>query len=302
MRFKILGFLFLFSSITFAQTDTSSFSLYRIELDSLVVSATRSGFNVEDFVEMVRTDESFHEAFHNIRTLSYSSINDIKMYDRKQREKATYYSTIQQTSDGNCRTMETFNETVSGNFFKRKRKIRYYTAKMHDRLFLTHGKVCESDRKESDNPKNMEKHVDELKKLIFSPGEKADVPMIGKKTAIFDEKMIQHYDMSITSKKYHSGIDCYVFTAKVKPEVREGKTVIKFLETFFDKSTFQVIARNYHLKYSGSLFDFDVKMDIQLTKLGDKYLPQLIQYDGNWDIPAKKRETSKFSIQFSNYH
>jgi len=286
MRFKILFFLFLLTSITTAQTDTSSFSLYRIELDSLVVSATRSGFNVEDFVEMVRKDESFHEAFHNIRTLSYSSVNEIKMYDRKQREKATYYSTIQQISDGNCRTMETFNETVSGNFFKRKRKIRYYTAKMHDRLFLTHGKICESDRKQNDNPKGIEKNVDELKKLIFSPGEKADVPMI----------------MSITSKKYNSGIDCYVFTAKVKPEVREGKTVIKFLETFFDKSTFQVIARNYHLRYSGSLFDFDVKMDIQLTKLGNKYLPELIQYDGNWDIPAKKRETSKFSIQFSDYH
>jgi len=302
MRFKILVFLYLLAYSTFAQTDTSSFSLYRIELDSLVVSASRSGFNVEDFVEMVRTDESFHEAFHNIRTLSYSSVNNIKMYDRKLREKATYYSTIQQTSDGKCRTMKTFNETVSGNFFKRKRKIRYYTAKMHDRLFYTHGKVCESKRKKGANPKKMDKHVNELKKIIFSPGKKADVPMIGKKTAIFDEKMIQHYDMSISSKKYNTGIDCYVFTAKVKPNVKEGKTVIKFLETFFDKSTFQVIARNYHLRYTGSLFDFDVKMDIQLTKLGNKYLPQLIQYDGNWDVPTKKRETSKFSIQFSDYH
>ena len=78
--------------------------------------------------------------------------------------------------------------------------------------------------------------------------------------------------------------------------------MIKYLETYFDKTNFQVIARNYHLKYSGSLFDFDVKMDIKLKKLGNKYLPELIKYDGNWDVPAKRRETSKFSIRFFDYH
>lgn len=301
MRFTIWSFLLLLSSVSLAQTDSIDFSLYRIDLDSLVVTATRAGFSVPDFVEMVRKDESFHEAFHNIRTLSYSSENDIKMYGRKSKEKATYYSTIQQTSDGNCRTMATFQETVSGNFYKRKKKIRYYTAKMYDRLFFTHGKICESERKENSKPKGMEKNVAELKKLIFSPGEKADVPLIGKKTAIFDKNMIQYYDMSITSKKYNSSIDCYVFTAKVKSGSKEDKTVIKFLETYFDKTTFQVIARNYHLRYNSALFDFDVKMDVKLKKLGNKYLPELIKYDGNWDVPAKKRETSKFTIRFFDY-
>lgn len=286
----------------FAQTDSIPFSLYRIDLDSLVVTATRAGFSVPEFVEMVRKDESFHEAFHNIRTLSYSSENDIKMYDRKRRAKATYHSTIKQTSDGNCRTMDTFNEMVSGNFYKRKKNIRYYTAKMYDRLFFTHGKICESDRTKSSNPRGLEKNVAELKKLIFSPGSKADIPLIGKKTAIFEKDMIQYYDMSITSKKYKSSIDCYVFTAVVKPNSKEDKTVIKFLETYFDKTTFQVIARNYHLRYSGGLFDFDVKMDIKLKQLGEKYLPELIQYDGNWDVPAKRRETSKFTIRFFDYH
>ena len=302
MKFTFLGCLLLLTSFSFAQTDTMDFSLYRFDLDSIVVSATRSGFSVEDFVDMVRKDDSFHDAFHNIRTLSYSSEYDIKMYNRKKREKAAYHSNSQQYSDGDCRTMKNLNEFSSGNFYKRKKDHRYYTSKMYDRIFFTHGKVCESEEEESDNPRGMEKHVAELKKLIFSPGQQADVPMIGKKTAIFDEKMAPLYNMSITSKKYKSSIDCYVFTAIVKPEVREGKTVIKFLETYFDKTNFQVIARNYHLRYSGTLFDFDVKMDIKLRKLGNKYLPELIEYDGNWDVPAKRRETSKFSIRFFDYY
>jgi len=302
MKFTFLGILLLITTFTFGQNDSIDFSLYRIDLDSLVVTATRSGFSVEDFVDMVQKDESFHEAFHNIRTLSYSSENEIKMYDKKQREKATYHSITQQNSDGDCRTMETFNELVSGNFYKRKKNIRYYTAKMYDRIFFTHGKICETERKKSSNPKGMEKNIAELKKLIFSPGKKTDVPIIGKKTAIFDKEMLPYYNMSISSKKYQSSIDCYVFTAVVKPEIKKGKTIIKFLETYFDKTTFQVIARNYHLKYSGSLFDFDVKMDIKLKKLGQKYLPEFIKYDGNWDVPAKKRETSKFTIRFYDYN
>jgi len=302
MKYYFLGLFLLFNSFVFGQTDTIDFSMYNIELDSLVVSATRSGFSVEDFVEMVRADESFYQAFQNIRTLSYASENNIKMFDKKLKQKASYHSIIQQYSDGKCRTMDTFQEVISGNFYKRKKKIRYYTAKMYDHLFFTHGKICEAESEDHSGSRGMDKHVAELKKLIFSPGEKAAVPMIGKKTAIFEKKMIQYYDMSITSKKYKSEIDCYVFTAKVKSDSKEGKTVIKFLETYFDKTTFAVIARNYHLKYNGSLFDFDVKMDIKLKKLGEKYLPEIIKYDGNWDVPTKRPEISKFTIRFYDYH
>lgn len=302
----ILVFLF-FSQNSIGQKDTIEFSTFAVELDSLVVTATRKGFDVNDFVEMVKTDESFYIAFQNIRRLSYSSENDIKMFSKKGKLKASYQSTIQQTSDGTCRSMETIDPIVTGKFYKRKKQYRYYTAKMYDRLFFTHGKVCSpkpsqpSGTPSSKNLKGMAKHVNELKKLIFFPGQKADVPFIGKKTAIFEEKMAKFYDFSITSRKYNSEIDCYVFLAKVKPNVRKGKTVIKHMETFFDKNTFQVIGRNYHLKHSGAMFDFDVKMDIKLKKVADKYVPEFIDYDGNWDVPAKRREISKFGIKFYNY-
>ncbi|MEM6700978.1 MAG: hypothetical protein AAF599_21430, partial [Bacteroidota bacterium] len=50
-----------------------------IHLDSFVVTATRSGFEVADFVEMVQEDESFYQAFRNLRFLSYQSDNEFNI-------------------------------------------------------------------------------------------------------------------------------------------------------------------------------------------------------------------------------
>ncbi|MFK7776231.1 MAG: hypothetical protein AB8F94_29185 [Saprospiraceae bacterium] len=308
MKYYFFIFFFFLAQTTFCQRDTIEFSTFSIQLDSLVVTATRKGFDVDDFIKMVQEDESFYKAFRNIRTMTYTSDNDLQMFSKKGKVKASLKNTIQQTSDGRCRTMEIINPFISGKYYKRKKKIRYYTAKMHDRLFFTYGKVCESDKIEdqegyndSKNLTGMSKHINELKKLIFYPGRKADVPFIGKKTAIFEEKMAKYYDFSISSKTYKSETDCYVFLAKVKAGTKQNKTVIKYMETFFDKNTFQVIARNYHLAHSGTMFDFDVKMDISLKTVGEKYVPEFIAYDGQWDVPFNKPEISKFNISFYDF-
>ena len=278
-----------------------------IILDSIVVSASKNSLDIQDFVDMVRRDESFYKAFNNIRTLSYSADNQITMFNKKGKIKAEYQSFTKQNYDGECRTMDILKEEVDGNFYKKKRKYRYYTAKMFDRIFFTNGKVCNTGEPfENENAKaGMEKHVNELKKLIFSPGEKADVPLIGNKTKVFSEDMAGYYNYSISSKKYKDSIDCYVFGVEVKPDFqkrKQGKTVIKELETYFEKSNFQVIVRNYTLTYFGSLFDFDVKMKIELKKVDDYYVPDFIRYDGWWDIPTRKPEISTFSARFYEFH
>ncbi len=306
---KLLSLLFLLisTSIVDAQSDTALANIGGlIDLDEITVTASRAAFNVDDFIEMVIEDESFYNAFRNIRFLSYYSKNEVTMFDKKGREKATLKNKIQQNSVDNCRTMEVLEEVITGNYFKRKKKHRYYTGKLHDRLFLTHGKICESRKTGTPKPpaSKMEKHIQSLKRLIFNPGKKVDVPFIGNKTAIFSKKMAPYYNYSITSKVYGDSIDCYVFKAIVKPEFQErkkDKTVIKDLETYFDKSTFQVVARHYQLAYAGAAFDFDVTMDIELDQVLGQYIPIKIEYDGWWDVPARKPEISKFSIQFEKY-
>lgn len=98
-------------------------------------------------------------------------------------------------------------------------------------------------------------------------------------------------------------MDCYVFTASVKPQYQDNpsRTVIKHLDTYFDKSNFQVVAREYRLAYSATVYDFDVTMKIELIKHEDVYVPSIVQYDGQWDIPARKPEISKFTIDFFEY-
>ena len=115
--------------------------------------------------------------------------------------------------------------------------------------------------------------------------------------------MQKYYNYQIRSASYQDSIDCYVFTVEVKPKYlkkKKGKTVIKFLETYFDKKNFQVIARNYRLRHKTAIYDFDVNMQIKLSKLEDLYIPEFIQYDGTWDVAFKKRETAKFEMRIAD--
>ncbi len=302
--------LLIFNTPSKAQNpDTSAYKGVAavVFLDSFVVTAKRQGFDPEEFIQYVLEDESFYRAFQNLRRVSYVADNKITLYNRKGKIKADYKSKTQQESDGRCRTMTTLEESFSGKFYKGKNKeYQYYTAKLFDKIFYTNGTVCSEKKSQNSHISQIkapegkiEKHVFELKKLIFQPGMKADVPVIGNRTAIFSEKMHPYYRYSLISKAYEE-IDCYAFIASPKQEYPTEDTVIKYMETYFEKSNFQVVARNYWLKYSGALFSFDVKMKIRLTKLGDTYLPTSVEYDGFWDVPLKTAERAKFNTVFSN--
>ncbi|MFK7982241.1 MAG: hypothetical protein AB8G86_19830 [Saprospiraceae bacterium] len=296
--------IIIFSSfylLSFAQNSNITSDISAIVfLDSFVVTATKQGFSIDDFIDIVQKDESFFRAFHNLRFTPHLADNKVTIFNKKQQIKAANHHQTQQFVEGNCRSMTYLSENIQGKYFKKKRKHRYYTAQMHEQIFLTKGKICGAPSNPSISANNLngiQKHINELKKLIFQPGKEVDVPFIGGKTAIFKEDMLKYYNFSIISKAYKNRPDCFVFRAVAKPSYRSGKTIIKYLETYFDKNDFQVLARNYHLKYSG-LFDFDVKMKVELTQLGDKYLPALVTYDGNWKIPTQRREIVDFSIGF----
>ncbi len=299
----ILPFSFLlFPLLLQSQNDQLSKDIATIVyLDSFVVSATKQGFQVADFIDIVQADESFFSAFHNLRFQEYYSDNDIQLFNRKGKEQATYESRIHQEVVDNCRTMKVLKEEEGGNFFKnkKKRQHRYYTSRMHESIFYTNGKVCD-DRNgpgiSEESLSGMAKHVNELKKLIFQPGREVQVPLIGSKTAIFKKEMLQYYQFSIKQDTVKYGAAAYIFTAVAKPNYKPNKTIIKYLETWFDKTSFQVLGRNYHLQYSG-LVDFDVKMRVELQQLEGLYIPKYIQYDGNWKVPLNKRERAKFTIE-----
>lgn len=295
------------------QTDDRSPIAAIVYLDSFVVSAKRQGFDAADFIDMVRKDKSFYKAFKNLRTVDFEATTQMSFWGRKEKLLGSYESVAQQKITAGCRITKQLKEAGTGNFFKRNKKLRYYTAKMFDNIFFSKDTICEGTHSidegqrldfDDEHSKGIQNHIQELKKLIFQPGEKVDVPMIGSKTALFDEEIQPYYNYSIRSQRYKNGIDCYVFKAEVKPEFhqkKEGKTIIKYLETFFEKTSFQVVARNYHLAYSGVLFSFDVAMFVELTTINGVYLPESIQYNGEWNIPAKAKEKGIVKARFYNF-
>ena len=81
--FLLAGLLF-FSIGSFSQEDTSDVEAVRrmVNLSEVVV---RSDLNVPKFLQLIKNDTTFYKAFKNLRVLGFTSLNDIRMKDKKIR-------------------------------------------------------------------------------------------------------------------------------------------------------------------------------------------------------------------------
>ncbi|RFS19838.1 hypothetical protein DVR12_22365 [Chitinophaga silvatica] len=287
--------------------DTAHYRGMTVNLDEVVVAAKRVGFDVNSFIKRVEDDTTFYRAFKNLHIVGFDAVNDIKILAKDGSSQASLYNQTKQTVTGRCRSMQVMNEQVTGDFYTRKGNYNYYTAELYANLFFTKGTVCVDARGE--NPESsggsMARHKSQLKQLIFNPGKPVrGVPVVGAKVAIFDSDVMRFYNFSISSENYVDGTPCYVFTAKAKPDLNRidrADVVIDELITWFNKDNFEIVGRKYALSYKTMLFDFNVKMNVQMTKFNGLLIPALVTYNGTWDVPFKKRETAVFSAKFSNF-
>lgn len=262
--------------------------------------------NISAFIDRVKSDTSFYKAFLNLRILNYSSINDIRMLDKKGNSQASLFGKTKQVRDINCRRMEVMEEQSSGDFYTDDHQYNYYTAQMYASLFFTTGMVCGEDNIVAGSnfstagKSGLEKHKEQLKMLFFNPGKKIKgLPFIADKTSIYDDDMADVYDMSVDMEEYNK-TSCYVFKQKVKPG-KENNVVIDEIITWFNDKTFEVVARNYVLSYDAGVYDFKVQMEVQLTHAGNFLVPSLIRYNGNWKVIFKKRERGVFTATLFDF-
>ena len=263
--------------------------------------------NVPAFINRIKSDTSFYKAFRNLYILNYTSINDVRMVDKNGSSLATLYSKTKQVRDSNCRSMQVLEEQATGDFYTSSHQYNYYTAQLYAGLFFTVGLVCGEDnivagKEFSLNGKSgIEKHKEQLKMLFFNPGKKIrGIPLMGNKTSIYDDDMASSYDMSVDMDEYNK-TSCYIFKQKVKPG-KEGSVVIDEMTTWFDDKTYEVVARNYSLSYDAGVYDFKVQMEVQMTHVGNRLVPALIRYNGNWKVIFKKRERGIFTATLFNFH
>lgn len=267
----------------------------------------RSNDNYADILRRIQQDTTFYKAFRSLHIIGFSAYNNISMHNKDGNVDASYNSkTVQQVSNG-CRTMTEENRKTTGDFYDRKGDYNYMTAQMYASLFFTKGKSCGETNIVGDmefNPEDksgMEKHKEQLKMLFFNPGKKIPgIPFVGNKLDLYDDHAHELYDYRLDYLSY-KGAYAYMFSIKPKPGKTSDDVVIDNMTTWFNPKTMEVLARNYQLSYKAGVYDFDVNMEVELTKIGDLLIPQTLRYKGNFHAIFHERERGEFTATLFDY-
>jgi len=282
-----------------------------IQLDS-AVNIQAQKFGVETFINAIITDESFYQAFRNMKRYNFIAENRIYTYDKRNKVDGRIYRRIKHTNEGPDK-MVYLAKQDTGKVYRKNGKYQLYTIEMFDYIFMNAYKTdfvkegpMTSGAESGKNAETNESYKDKLKTLIFAPGRPIKgLPFIGSKTQIFTANMRQYYDYAYHSGTYLDSIPVYRFKVTVKKDLSKGTKdglMIKELTTIFDKRNFEILGRYVDMKYSNMLFDFDVQMNIETSYFGEDKLPTKITYQGNWDYPFKKEERASFLIVHKDYH
>ncbi|HZI53409.1 MAG TPA: hypothetical protein VFD56_06895 [Chitinophagaceae bacterium] len=307
---SFVPFCSFFIQLSYAQQQDSLENERLARMINLSEVVVRTDINVPRFIDRVKNDTTFYKAFKTLHILGFTSLNEIRIVDKKGRQKASLQSKTRQNREGGCRTMEVLSETTQGDFYKSNRSYNYYTAELYAGLFFTNGKVCGEDNIvkgtsfDAKGKSGTAKHKEQLKMLFFNPGKKIPgIPFIGNKINIFDPEVAAYYDFLIDQVEYE-GKPCYLFSIKAKENLSPGerdKIVIDDMVTWFDAKTMEVMARNYSLSYDAGAYDFDVSMEVQMTKFGEHLVPKTLRYKGDWDVVFKKRERGMFTATLFDF-
>jgi hypothetical protein len=310
MKTLLSLFFICCSFIVSAQVnDTSDVQAVRnvVTLSEVVV---RSDLNIPKFLQRIKYDTSYYKSFKNLHVLGYTSLNYIRMMDKKGKTKAAMESKTRQNVKNGCRTMDVLEENTTGDFYDSHHDYNYYTAELYATFFFSKGMVCGENNivKGSDlnvhGKHGLDKHTEQLKMLFFNPGKRIPgIPFIGDKLDVFDPQIASHYDFSIDTSDLN-GHPCYIFRIETKKDLTSSQRddiVFDNITTWFDQRTMEIIGRNYDLSYGAGVYNFDVHMQVEMTKFGEYTVPQILRYSGNWYLMFKGREKGMFTATLYDF-
>ncbi|HNO06128.1 MAG TPA: hypothetical protein PKK49_12605 [Flavobacteriales bacterium] len=293
-----------------AQTDVDTIvNVY--QLGEVVVHGGAQGLQLEGFFRQVMEDTTFYHAFLNTKYHAHAVESELRVRDKKSRETAGLYRKGRMVRTGPMAELVLDSVREIGKLRDRNGGIRFLTAEMYDDVFFPKGQWRASNRiaareQEISRASRFDKYKSELKKFMFNPGQEiASVPFIGDKLDIFDPDMAPLYDYSVGSG-FRDGRPCWLFTAVARDQVGgrpadEDDTVIKRMLTWFDQGTMNVLAREYRMRSSGILLDFDISIRVSNAIVNGDLVPMRVDYDGDWDIPFKKRELVRFNLVYTDW-
>ena len=292
---------------TLGQDSSVNFEKKVVTLKEVVV---RSNLNVPAFIKRVKDDTTFHKAFQNLKVLGYTSLNDIRMLNKKGSTDATLISRTKQEIGQGCRWTNILEEKTTGDIYDKRHQYNYYTAQLYSSIFFALDTICGETNIvagttfSTQGKSGIAKHKEQLKMLFFNPGKRIPgLPFIGNKIALFDEDVSALYDFTIDMAEF-KGEMCYVFTMLPMTTLsssEKDRIVINEMTTWFDTDTWEIKGRNYDLSYNAGVYDFDVHIEVEMTKFGEYLVPKVMRYNGNWDIVFKKRERGIFTATLFDF-
>lgn len=292
---------------SFLKVEAQNDVVKSVQLDEVVINAQASGFSIEEFMQNVKSDSTFYKAFLNLKYFPHRMSGEVLVFNKKEKEKGQMFRVAQLLNDGGLVSVKILEERTNGKIKNKNGEFKYLTAEMYDEVFFPKtpertSNLIHNTEQEIDRSSKFDRHKSELKKFMFNPGsEISSVPFIGDKMAIFGDDMVPYYDYFIWTANYADSIPCWVFTAKQKEGVKDGKTVIKDLTSWFDQETMSVMLREYTIRYNSMILDFDIHIKVTNTFVDGQLVPERIEYNGNWDIPFKKAEVIDFWLSLSNW-
>jgi hypothetical protein len=307
MRQILSAVLLFFSFLLHAQDTTITIDKQPFTLAEVVV---RNNFDYKRLLVTIKDDTTFYKAFRNLRVLGFSSYNDIRMMDKKGAVKASLSSKTRQNRVDGCRTMDVLEEATTGDFYDKKGKYNYLTPELYAGLFFTKGKICGENNYvkgrslTASGKSGIDKHKEQLKMLFFNPGKKIPgIPFIGDKLDLYDEHAQKYYTYRLDIVEYHKEL-AYVFTIEPKEELKglkKDQIVVDQMVTWFNMKTLEVLGRNYSLSYKAGVYDFDVSMEVEMTRVAGLTVPAVLRYKGDWDVIFKKRERAVFTATLFDF-
>lgn len=287
----------------FAQDTTIIWDNQKITLPEAIV---RNNLDYQKILNHIKNDTTFYKAFRNLHIVEFSAYNDIRMLNKNGSVKASWNSKTTQHRSNGCRSMQIINQQTTGDYFDKNGNYNYNTAEMYASIFLTKGTICGENNivtGHTFNPNDksgMEKHKEQLKMLFFEPGKKIPgIPFIGDKLDLYDENAHKIYDYKLEFIDY-KGSFAYVFTIKPKAE-KSSDAVVDEMVTWFDYKSFEVLARNYSLSYNTGVYNFNVSMQVEMTKAGNLLVPKTLRYKGDFGVLFKKKERGEFTATLFDF-
>lgn len=250
-------------------------------------------------MEIIQQDQNYLQAFRNLHLLPYSATHQQSFFRRNEGTLPRHRSKTSQAVRGLCRCILFDSKKESRKFRRSNGKYHFYISRLYGKAFFTRDTICADTQWESDTNQDVsgiDKHSQELKRFIFQPGQEVELPFIGKRSAVFSERMRSLYRYTLR----RDTLD-FLFTVQAKDVARtagqDNTTIIKFMEPYFGATSFQVVKRRYLLQYAGTLFSFDVYREADIAQRRDRYVPIRVFYHGKWYIPTRRIESCDFEMR-----